>query len=56
MVRAPTQGGPGVYGVRFPDGTLMDINRMHPGIRRESAKALPTDDTDYFPLSSTAAS
>ncbi|OLV15685.1 hypothetical protein BOO71_0014095 [Deinococcus marmoris] len=49
VARAPAQGGPSVYSVQFPDGALLDVNRVHLGVRRKEAEALPADHTDYFP-------
>lgn len=49
VARAPGQDSPSVYGVQFPDGALLDVNRVHVGVRRKEAEALPADDTDYFP-------
>ena len=48
VARAPAHGSPSVYRVQFPDGALLDINRVHLGVRRKEAEALPADHTDYF--------
>ncbi len=50
VVRQPLEGGPTLYGVQFPSGDVLEINRVHLGIRRKETEALPAITKDLSPF------
>ncbi|WP_295819086.1 nucleotidyltransferase domain-containing protein [uncultured Deinococcus sp.] len=49
ILRQPSGDGPSVYAVQFPDGAVLEVNRVHLAVRRSELEALPESDTDLWP-------
>ena len=49
ILRQPPGDGPSVYAVQFPDGAVLDVNRVHLAVRRSELEALPESGTDLWP-------